>query len=192
MKFSEFIDYILSNKSSTQTDEYYLNLQEPDERVITVPLSVLTNDFSLPSFFISAPTVAINLWMGSSDPEVGQKSGLHHDYENNLYVLIKGRKKVKLYSPEDSFNLYPIGKIIDISHHGSHYYCNERDSHWSQITCETPESTIKEKFPRYLEAKPLYCEVNEGEMLYIPPGWWHEVTSYGNHIALNFWIQVFD
>ena len=25
----------------------------------------------------------------------------------------------------------------------------------------------------------MVCEVQAGEMLYLPAGWWHEVTSYG-------------
>jgi len=187
MLFGEFIDYIFSN--ATDKIPYYLNLQDPNGRVITTPLSYFTNDFSLPPFFISLPTTAFNLWIGSSDPQSGLNSGLHHDFENNLYVLLKGKKKFRLYSPADCFNLYPIGSIISINPYGNHYYCNERDPHWSQIHTQLSQETIKEKYPRFLEAQYMECEINEGEMLYIPPGWWHQVTSYGNHIALNFWIE---
>ena len=26
-------------------------------------------------------------------------------------------------------------------------------------------------------------------MLYLPCGWFHEVTSYGEHAALNYWLH---
>ena len=27
-------------------------------------------------------------------------------------------------------------------------------------------------------------------MLYLPGGWFHEVTSFGVHMALNFWVEA--
>jgi len=153
------------------------------------PLSQLSGDFSIPSFYLTEPTVAINLWIGASDPTTGTKSGLHHDYEDNLYILLRGKKKVRLFSPEDSFNIYPVGAIVDISPYGSHMYCGEKNGHWSKISLDDSEEKIRENFPRFFSAKSMECVVNSGEMLYIPNGWWHEVTSFGIHVALNIWTS---
>jgi ribosomal protein L16 Arg81 hydroxylase len=30
-------------------------------------------------------------------------------------------------------------------------------------------------------------EVEEGDALYFPSYWWHQVTSYDQHIAVNYW-----
>jgi hypothetical protein len=46
----------------------------------------------------------VNLWIGSSRD--GTSSGLHHDYHDNLYILLKGRKRFTLFSPNDAENLY--------------------------------------------------------------------------------------
>jgi len=156
-------------------------------RILLPPLSLLTGDFEIPSFFLSEKTFAVNLWIGSSDQVKGAKSGTHHDEGNNLYIIIKGRKKVKLFSPFDSFNLYSIGKIQDISPRGHHTYCGGQNSHWSRVSVSAPEEETRRNFPRFFNASSLSCEVEAGEMLFIPGGWWHEVTSYGTHIAMNVW-----
>lgn len=38
------------------------------------------------------------------------------------------------------------------------------------------------------------CEVAAGDMLYLPAGWFHEVTSFGEletggHLAFNYWFH---
>ena len=43
-------------------------------------------------------------------------------------------------------------------------------------------------------SKGLECELNAGEQLYLPCGWFHEVRSYGDseqggHLALNYWFH---
>ena len=42
-------------------------------------------------------------------------------------------------------------------------------------------------FPRHL---PLKVEVSEGDMFYVPAGWFHEVRSKGGvHAAFNYWVH---
>jgi hypothetical protein len=48
----------------------------------------------------------------------GSKTGLHCDYHDNLYCLLKGRKKFSLFSPDQSYYLYPNGNILKIHHNG--------------------------------------------------------------------------
>ena len=42
-------------------------------------------------------TSSVNLWCGRS--EQGSSSGLHHDFHDNVYVLIRGRKRFLLFPP---------------------------------------------------------------------------------------------
>lgn len=49
-------------------------------------------------------------------------------------------------------------------------------------------------FPYFKEAIGGNCEVGEGEMLYLPAGWFHEVTSRSGkadegHMAFNYWFH---
>ncbi|XP_022083574.1 uncharacterized protein LOC110975415 isoform X2 [Acanthaster planci] len=53
-----------------------------------------------------------------------------------------------------------------------------------------------ERFPAFAEARPLNCTINEGDVLFMPAFWWHEVQSYpnvteGRNLAVNFWYEPF-
>jgi len=179
-----------TNFSDPNHDLYYLNLQYSERgSIVKPPLSLLTTDWSIPCFFLTRPTTAANLWIGSNDPIIGASSGLHHDSGDNLYILIKGRKIVRLYSPADSYNLYARGTILGISKNGHHSFCGSVEGHWSQIDFNRPENEILKDFPRYSQTVHVDCVVEEGEMLFIPNGWWHKVTSFGLHMAINLWTQ---
>ncbi|SCU82209.1 LAFA_0C09802g1_1 [Lachancea sp. 'fantastica'] len=55
-----------------------------------------------------------------------------------------------------------------------------------------------EKWPLFFEANRIVVDLKPGEMLYLPAGWFHEVTSFGSldakdlkdqiHIAANYWF----
>lgn len=52
-----------------------------------------------------------------------------------------------------------------------------------------------EKWPLFQSAKRLTVDLEPGEMLYLPAGWFHEVTSFGDsskssdvHVAVNYWF----
>lgn len=54
---------------------------------------------------------------------------------------------------------------------------------------------VREKWPLFESANRLTVELEPGEMLYLPAGWFHEVTSFGDssknsdvHVAVNYWF----
>ncbi|KAG7825623.1 hypothetical protein KL909_000855 [Ogataea angusta] len=52
---------------------------------------------------------------------------------------------------------------------------------------------IDTEFPRLKQCKPLQVTIEPGQMLYLPAGWFHEVSSFGSgdeqiHIAVNYWF----
>ena len=53
-----------------------------------------------------------NLWMGNSAQ--GSSSGLHHDFHDNLYVLLRGKKRFVLYPPHEAHNLYTEGTVVKV------------------------------------------------------------------------------
>jgi hypothetical protein len=58
----------------------------------------LASDFPpVPSLLKTLCPSEYNLWFGNSRKEIS--SGLHHDFHDNLYILIRGRKKFRLFSP---------------------------------------------------------------------------------------------
>ena len=49
----------------------------------------------------------VNVWMGRARD--GASSGLHHDHHDNLYVLMRGKKKFELYAPSCVEDMYVAG-----------------------------------------------------------------------------------
>ena len=60
--------------------------------------------------------MCLNLWQGNS--REGASSGLHHDYHDNLYVLLRGRKNFRLYSPADAERMYTVGTLERVHPNG--------------------------------------------------------------------------
>eukprot|EP00658_Telonema_sp_P-2_P033561 TRINITY_DN24602_c0_g1_i1.p2 TRINITY_DN24602_c0_g1~~TRINITY_DN24602_c0_g1_i1.p2 ORF type:complete len:107 (-),score=27.54 TRINITY_DN24602_c0_g1_i1:408-728(-) len=48
----------------------------------------------------------------------GTSSGLHHDFHDNLYVLLRGKKQFTLYPPSDAHDLYTEGQVVEIHPNG--------------------------------------------------------------------------
>lgn len=59
----------------------------------------------------------INLWMGFAT--TASSSGLHHDYHDNLYILLRGTKHFTLYSYAEVENMYTIGEVLRVHPNGS-------------------------------------------------------------------------
>ncbi|CAE7821437.1 jmj4 [Symbiodinium microadriaticum] len=53
--------------------------------------------------------VQYNLWLGRS--REGSSSGLHHDFHDNIYVLLRGCKEFRLFSPRCLDILSPVGVV---------------------------------------------------------------------------------
>ena len=65
----------------------------------------------------------INLWLGRSAELTS--SGLHHDYHDNLYVLLRGTKAFRLYSPADAHRMRTVGSISTVHPNGRISYRGE-------------------------------------------------------------------
>jgi hypothetical protein len=58
----------------------------------------------------------MNIWLGKT--KSGTSSGLHHDFHDNLYILLKGRKRFVLYPPSAVHHLDTYGKPKKIHSNG--------------------------------------------------------------------------
>ena len=67
----------------------------------------------------------LTAWLAEGHKEqvcAGSSSGLHHDYHDNLYCLLRGRKRFRLYPPAMARRLYPRGTIHRIHPNGRIVY----------------------------------------------------------------------
>ncbi|CCE64493.1 hypothetical protein TPHA_0H02900 [Tetrapisispora phaffii CBS 4417] len=69
----------------------------------------------------------------------------------------------------------------------------------NEVTKKAMDELIDKKWPLFKKANRIEVNVKPGEMLYLPTGWFHEVTSYGAdnkkiknknnvHVSVNYWF----
>ncbi|CAI5734731.1 unnamed protein product [Hyaloperonospora brassicae] len=109
--------------------------------------------------------ITINCWFGPGETV----SPLHFDRKDNLLCQVVGIKYVRLFAPQESEKLYAMEGLL---------------SNTSQVQVENPDI---EKFPDFCHAKYVECILGEGEMLYIPPKYWHYVKSLSTSFSVSFW-----
>ncbi|KAK9868966.1 hypothetical protein WJX84_003684 [Apatococcus fuscideae] len=85
------------------------------------PLTLLAADFPLrPKLMGGLLPQQINIWMGAA--KNGASSGLHHDYHDNLYILLRGQKRFRLFPPSQAPNMYTHGAVAQIHPNGRIVY----------------------------------------------------------------------
>ena len=271
MRFGELLEHL--RRGSTR---YYLTTQPlPDEALVAPPLSRLGAGLPLrPALLPTLEPQTINLWLGRA--KAGASSGLHHDYHDNLYCLLRGAKRFRLFSPDSAPHMHTHGTLARVHPNGRINYvgaptaadgrtaeddlrfaarraratqrraeraleaaetaeasgsgtaaavaaaeedldeamdaavgaasdlrrCARREraaaaaaapdappDSFSRADLSRPPEEVRARWPRIARACEASCEVNAGEMLYLPCGWFHDVTSFGAHCAVNYWFQ---
>lgn len=183
-KFMQLIDFIDTHILQTDAEVGYLAQHNLFEQI-----PELANDFAIPDLCAatarvdandndddeeedispSAP-VDINAWFGPA----GTVSPLHTDEKENLFVQVLGRKYLRLYS-----SATPAEQIY---RHG--------DRLLATTSAVDLENVDTDRFAAFNHIDPTLiheCILEEGEMLYLPKGWWHFVKSLDVSFSLSFW-----
>ena len=183
MLFREFIARAMARAEGDET--LYLNLQDnARDRLLEPPLLQLSGDFSVPPYFKDLMLRCMNLWMGNSATEI--VTPLHHDFNDNLYVVVEGRKHFTLFPPSQAGNLYTRGTVLEVEQNGNIRYASmDGMPHLSRVDLENPDL---DSFPRFAAALATRMDVDieQGDMLFLPNGWFHRVASRGRHVAVSF------
>ncbi len=116
----------------------------------------------------------VNVWVGPS----GHVEPLHYDGQDGTLSQFRGTKRVSLFPPHVQEGLYPF----EMSHGGL-------TPNFSQVYIDQPDF---DKFPLMRSALPerRTLDLAEGETLYMPVGWWHEIEALGNDYICSvnrFW-----
>ncbi|KAH3769101.1 lysine-specific demethylase 8-like [Dreissena polymorpha] len=130
----------------------------------------LEKDIIIPDYCYlgDSENVDINAWFGPK----GTVSPLHYDPKHNFLSQVVGKKYIKVFSPRETDKLYP---------HDTTLLKNT-----SQVDVENCDLI---KFPEYKTAIFSECLLNSGEMLYLPPKWWHFVKSLSVSFSVSFWWE---
>jgi hypothetical protein len=122
---------------------------------------------------------ATSIWVGQK----GNFTRLHYDIWHGLLAQLTGRKRVILFPPNETSNLY----------------CDPLFSWSRRPPSKLPTDclrTDKHLFPKFRNVRRYYeTVIDPGDVLYIPPLWWHEVESLDNSISIPLrysphWTEV--
>lgn len=69
------------------------------------------------------PMNAANVWMGCASSSAASSSGLHHDFHDNLYCLIRGCKTIRIAPPSSIYQFTKmVGKLHTLHDNGRMVY----------------------------------------------------------------------
>ena len=130
----------------------------------------LRDDLRTPACLGGIPEPFQRLWISTP----GCVTPLHYDLSNGFLCQVRGTKQVWLFDPAQIDRLYPRGKQFP----GLDNF--ERQS---QVDIHHPDD---EAFPELRRAVALDCRLREGDTLFIPSNWWHEVETLEPSISVQF------
>lgn len=128
MSFAEFLDLVQNPDEAGQcylTTQYEQDEEEDEEDeeepvldpVLPSPTHKLRSDLPLhPRVLGDLVLQQCNLWIGSGRDE--KSSGLHHDFHDNLYILLSGHKRFVLFPPSAYPYLHLRGTVTHLHPNG--------------------------------------------------------------------------
>jgi hypothetical protein len=162
--FGEFSKQVLECLSGTSRDNIYMHAHPVWPG--TPLFGALTP--GVLSFLPEAHDMAM-MWVGSN----GQVVNLHYDDFVTIICMVNGVKRATLFPPECTPYLYqaPFDQMID--------------------GCQTSLMRVLEpdleRYPLFAKALPhaQVAVLEPGDVLLMPPMWWHHVESFGLNVMVN-------
>jgi len=143
MKMADYIDLLQSKPTNYRIFLYNLMKQVPSLKL----------DFKWPDIGLNLVKQLPMLFFGGENSKVF----IHYDidYSNILHFHFHGKKQCILFAPDQTPYLYKV----------PHALISRED-----IDFDNPDF---DKWPALKQAKGLVCNLEHGEMLYMPEGYWH-------------------
>ncbi|KFA92721.1 hypothetical protein Q664_14085 [Archangium violaceum Cb vi76] len=109
------------------------------------------------------------MWVGSN----GQVVNLHYDDFTTVICMVNGMKRVTLFPPESLPHLYqaPFDRMLE--------YCQT-----SLVRVLEPDLRRYPLFER-AQREAQVAVLEPGDVLVMPPMWWHHVESFGLNVMVN-------
>ncbi|WP_375422009.1 cupin-like domain-containing protein [uncultured Sphingomonas sp.] len=115
--------------------------------------------------------VVPRLWLGNAI-----RVATHYDLQENIGVVVVGRRRFTLFPPDQIANLY-MGPL-------------ELTPAGTPISLVDPANPDLDRYPRFAEAMAVAQDatLEPGDAIYIPFHWWHAVDSLEPvNIFMNYW-----
>ena len=160
MRMAEFVDMIENHGDS---NDYYMTANNTQQNVDAIKLAFEDiGDFGDGYRKLTDdPSFSTYFWMGPK----GVFTPLHHDLTNNMLVQVYGTKKV---------TLIPAWQVPWL-YNDLHVY--------SEV--DFPNFDLK-NHPLMQHVTPVEVNIEAGDALFIPIGWWHCVNGLEKSISISF------
>lgn len=112
----------------------------------------------------------IGVWVSSE----GCVTPLHYDLCHGFLCQLVGRKQFLLAAPSDTHFMYRNDSIVTK---------NQTSSQIDLYKWMNGDESERKKHPHVGEAQWFCADLQPGDVLYTPPGWWHYVTSIDRSIS---------
>ncbi|BAZ20869.1 transcription factor jumonji jmjC domain protein [Kalymmatonema gypsitolerans NIES-4073] len=170
MKLKDYLDVVNGNQKDDNISYYMAQLD------FNKYFPELIKDILPPKYFTKNLKI-MYFFFGFSNKKSTSTTYLHFDDVHNIFAQIRGRKKFILYPPSNYLSFYP-----PIGDNGS-------SSAWTTVAWSkvNPAKPDLESYPKFPWQDKIEVILEAGEILYIPPLWWHHVTAIEENISLTFW-----
>ncbi len=161
IKFGEFVEKITSVDS---TNDIYMTANNQPFK--NPAMQILLSDFeNIGDGYFDMQTFADRafLWIGPK----GVITPLHHDLTNNFFIQIHGKK---------TYHLIPSMQVP---------YMYNNNHVFSDIGDIKPSESELVKFNEFNKASIIKVELEPGDSLFIPIGYWHHVVGRTPNISLT-------
>ncbi|KAL6859003.1 hypothetical protein ACP4OV_018005 [Aristida adscensionis] len=161
--FAQFLERMWSSD--------YTNMTYLAQHPLFDQIKELREDITVPEYCYAGggELQSLNAWFGPH----GTVTPLHHDPHHNLFAQVLGRKYFRLYPASVSGDLYPHTETML--------------SNTSQVDLNNIDET---EFPRMGDLEFMDGILEEGDLLYIPPKWWHYMRSLSISFSVSFWWRT--
>ncbi|MFS0828792.1 cupin-like domain-containing protein [Pseudomonas phoenicis] len=123
-----------------------------------------------PELFERSQYIAPRFWLGP----VGTLTPLHRDDSDNLFAQVWGEKSILLAAPHHREALGSWATSPDGGLEGCDF--NPGKPNW-------------EDFPAARNVDFLHVRLGPGDLLFLPEGWFHQVSSLTMSLSINFWTH---
>jgi hypothetical protein len=166
MEAVEFFEKTRSNSSHDTFFYYYGRLDQPE----------LLQDVFAPGrdlFLHASDRGHQYIWLSSQ----GVRPCVHFDSDHNFFVHISGEKHFYLWPPWMWHVLSPYPRVSRL---------------WHKSGCDFSASneTLDRVCPNWRKARSLVAVLEPGDVLYVPPYWWHQPLSVSPSISIATWSQA--
>ncbi|KAI7901958.1 JMJD7-PLA2G4B protein-like protein [Cokeromyces recurvatus] len=184
MTFNSFLDIMEGKVTSDNAN--YISLQNGS---LPIEYSAIEKDvdpdITWCSEALGKKPDAVNFWFGDEK----SSTSLHKDPYENCYAVIRGQKTFILYPPTEYYcmheslyqnaiyELNPTTNKLELKP-----LAESETTPWIPVNPLYPDFI---KYPRFAYACPITVTLNEGDMLYLPALWFHQVLQKGDEAFIE-------